>query len=500
MMFRFLSQFYMKNQLFALLLVLVFLPGTSHAQDTVQSSPAQRLQTHVSILAADSLEGRGLGTQGKIMAKNYIAGHFESFGLSPYDEDFFQDFELRIQLVNVLGTNVVGYLPGSDPMLKDEFIVIGAHYDHLGYVYRQNEKIIYNGADDNASGTAAVIELARYFAENRESIGRSIIFIAFDAEESGLIGAKRFVSENTVFNINDIKMMFSLDMVGMYLAHKKVDMMGSGSLTGGVKLIENVAARQGITLGSTASDISRYTDTAPFGDAGIPAIHVFTGMKSPYHKPEDTWDLLDYEGMAGVTQFLQELITELSHVPELKPSGQFAALQQPGAVRFDWGVIFNIGGSHHYFPDEFYRARSVLAFSTGAFGQIHLGKRFTIQPEILYDYNGSKAPYEVFRRHEIKSPLNLQYNLANDPDGMARVFPFIGGYYSYTFSEKNDQDGLNYDDLYNDQEWGVNLGLGLELMKFQMAFTFRQALTDISRSPDTEFYYKGLYFTMGYKF
>jgi hypothetical protein len=490
----------MKKQIIFLLLSWSFLSGFLPAQNIATDSPAQRLQTHLSILAADSLEGRGLGTQGKIMAKNYIAKHFESFGLLPYDEDYFQDFDLRIQLVNILGTNVVGYLPGADPILKDEFIVIGAHYDHLGYFFRGDEKVIYNGADDNASGTAAVIELARYFSENRESIGRSIIFIAFDAEESGLIGAERFINENTTFSTSDIRLMFSLDMVGMYSAHKKVDMRGSGSLDGGVKIIENVAARQGIKLGSTASDVSRYTDTAPFGDAGIPAIHAFTGTKSPYHKPEDTWDLLDYEGMAEIIGFLQELITELSHVPELKPSGQFAALQQPGAVRFDWGIVFNIGGSHHFYPDEFYRAKSVFAFSTGAFGQVHLGKRFTIQPEILYDYNGSQAPYGVFRRHEIKTPLNLQYNLTNESNEMVRAFPFIGAYYSYTFASNRNLDGLNFDQRYHDQEWGVNLGLGMDIMKLQMAFTYRQGLTNISSSPDEEFYYKGFYFTMGYKF
>ncbi|MBE0640333.1 MAG: M28 family peptidase [Bacteroidales bacterium] len=489
------------KKLLLVLMALVFLfPVNGKTQNDDPFLLVFRLKSHLSFLASDSLEGRSLGSHGKIMAKNYIAEQFQSFGLQPYDDDYFQDFELRIQLVNILGTNVVGYLPGADPILKDEFIVIGAHYDHLGYFFRGDEKVIYNGADDNASGTAAVIELARYFSENREAIGRSIIFIAFDAEESGLIGAKRFINENTTFSTSDIRLMFSLDMVGMYSSHKKLDMRGSGSLAGGVKLFEGIASNQGIITGSTAADISQYTDTGPFGDAGIPSIHVFTGTRSPYHKPEDTWDLLDYEGMAEITKFLQELITELSQVPELKPSGQFAALQQPGAVRFDWGIVFNIGGSHQYYPDEFYRAKSVFAFSTGAFGQVHLGKRFTIQPEILYDNNGSQSPEGIFRRHEITTPLNLQYNPANESNEMVRAFPFIGPYYSYTFAGKNNLDGLNYDDLYDDQEWGVSMGIGMDIMKLQMAFTYRQGLTNISRSPDKEFYYKGLYFTMGYKF
>ncbi|MFP4366524.1 MAG: M20/M25/M40 family metallo-hydrolase, partial [Bacteroidales bacterium] len=218
-------------------------------------SLAERLKDHVAVLASDSLEGRGLGTRGKVIAKNYIAGHFHSFGLIPVDGDYFQNFEMRVGLAWVQGSNVIGYLKGADPDLQSEFIVIGAHYDHLGYEDKNGQRIIYPGADDNASGTASLIELARYFSQNREKMGRSIIFIAFDAEESGLIGSEKFLNMSEAFGKNNIKAMFSLDMVGMYGVHSGLDMKGMGAVDGGVEMAECLAEEYNINLKNTSAEM-----------------------------------------------------------------------------------------------------------------------------------------------------------------------------------------------------------------------------------------------------
>lgn len=479
-----------------LVIVVVLSPALS-----AQSDLSLRLKNHVAILASDSMEGRGMGTQGRIRTMNYIAGQFKESGLKPYYQgSFFQPFDLRIQLVNVQGNNVVGYVEGSHPELKNEFIVVGAHYDHLGYVTKNGEKIIYPGADDNASGTATVMELARIFAADPTIAGRSIIFIAFDAEESGLLGAAKFLEENAVFDRSKLKLMFSLDMVGMYEASGKVDMRGSGSLEKGAEVVKRIAAGSGIKLGSTAPDISQYTDTGPFGDAGIPAIHVFTGMKSPYHKPEDTHEKLDYEGMALVTGFLQDLIAELSFLPELVPSMNLLTVEKPGAFRFNWGVTVNFGSARHRYPDEFYKAKGVLGVGAGLFFQGHLGKKITLQPEVLYDYDGSQTSGDSFRRHTLLIPVNVQFNLLTESSGPVRAYPFAGGYFRYTFLGVNDYDGLNFEDMYYDKEWGINYGIGMEVMRFSAAVTLRRGLTNVSKMEDDNFHSSGAYFTIGYRF
>ncbi|MFN5238087.1 MAG: M28 family peptidase, partial [Bacteroidota bacterium] len=168
-------------------LFFLFFAQFVHAQ-----SRPERLRTHLDFLAADSLDGRGLGTAGKQKAALYIAESFRNAGLAPFDDDYFQEFFIRISMANMTGTNVIGVLEGSDPELKKEYIVLGAHYDHVGYEMKNGQRVVYNGADDNASGTAGLMELVRILSGRRAELKRSIIFIAFDGEESGLLGSKAF--------------------------------------------------------------------------------------------------------------------------------------------------------------------------------------------------------------------------------------------------------------------------------------------------------------------
>ena len=486
---------------------LVFSTFTETATGNgIDSLPLEeRLKSHVAFLASDSLEGRGLGTEGKILAKNYIAGQFSSFGLNSVSGDYFQHFRMRLGVAWVPGTNVVGWLKGSDPELESEYIVIGAHYDHIGYEYRNGRRIIYPGADDNASGTAALIEMARYFSQNPESAGRSIIFIAFDAEESGLIGSEKFISESGAFETGQIRAMISLDMVGMYNAYGGLDIKGVGTIYGGAEMALEVAAGFDINLKNTSSDIEFRTDSRPFTDVGIPAFHAFTGTKSPYHKPEDTYDLLDYEGMALVTEYMKAMVTEMSVLPEILPSRRFTAIQKPFALRFNSGLLAHAGSNHNIYRDRFFRANSVFAFSTGMFFQVHAGKNISLQPEVLYDYNGSSSAAGTFRRHSLTVPVNLHYNLINQWGGSIRVFSLAGGYFRYNLAGKNGGTDLDFDNLYPASEWGLNLGMGADIMKVQISFTWRRGLTGIfPDSGGTEegagVFHTGSYITIGYKF
>ncbi len=483
-----------------LVLVLLFSCLAIPLQSQDLTVIADQLRKHVSILASDSLEGRGLGTDGKILAKQYIAEQFRSAGLEPYGDDYFQHFDLRIGLARVPASNVIGYLPGSDPELGDEYIVIGAHYDHLGYEYRGNDRVIFPGADDNASGTAVLIELARYFSGQRDNLGRSIIFIAFDAEESGLLGAERFISDNKIVDNENIKLMFSLDMVGMYRANEGLELIGMGTFENGVDLAREVASRTGLEVSKLTADVAPRTDTWPFGEAGIPAVHVFTGTRSPYHKPEDTWDLLDYEGMALITSYMTELVLNTSITNILHPTRRFERLLRPYGLRISPGIITNIGRSNHVYPDEFFNASGVFAFSTGFFLKFQFGRKFSLQPELLYDYNGSQSPAGTYRRHSVTVPLNLHLYIAGDSGGFVKAYPIMGGYYRYHLAGKDGGTSLNFDNQHPSGEWGINLGFGLEILRVQVAYTLRRGLTDLTANPGSGSFANVSYFTMGYKF
>lgn len=465
----------------ALLLVVSALPLHAQTPDA-HGNLAERLAYHVHVLAADSLEGRAPGTPGSEKAIRYIVDHFETFGVQPYlSGSYLQPFELRHASVNLNATNVIGMVEGHDPRLREEYIVIGAHFDHIGFhPDRSGEERVFNGADDNASGTAMMMELARYFAENPEKTARTLIFIAFDAEEIGLRGAYHFVEHSGLDDLSAIRLMFSLDMVGMYSANNGVNMKGIGAVSGGSVQATGLSSSHGVRLRNTSADIERRTDTWAFAEAGIPAAHLFTGTKSPYHQPQDTADLLDYEGMARLTTYMKELATQLSAQPALEPSPRFVRAITPGKVTARYGVMLSTGTSTHRYPDDFYSAGNPL-FSAGAgvFMQLHLGE-YVVQPELHYDYNGSVTAEGRFRRHSVTLPVNFQAPIVYEGGGYFRLYSITGLYGRYSFAGSVGGQDLDLGGVHRELEWGLNLGAGFQIDRFNVSYTWRRALNTIS--------------------
>ncbi len=470
------------------------------AREDNPTGPAGNLETHVSVLASDSLEGRGLGTDGALHAREYISRFFASAGLEPYGESYYQHMDLKFSLARVSAANVIGVLPGSDPSLKHEYIVLGAHYDHLGYDLKDDEQIIYPGADDNASGVAVLLELVRYFTENPQTAGRSIIFIAFDAEESGLIGSEFFLKNDQRFSKKHIKLMISLDMVGMYHANEGLDLRGMGTLDNGVALAERIAREKELRLGRVTSGVAPNTDTRPFGSRGIPAIHAFTGRNSPYHKPEDTWDLLDYQGMALITDYMKQLVSEISRLPELKPSANFQTKEAMSGSRFSAGILLSTGTNHHRYPETYFRARNVFAINTGISLQMELTRNYSIYTNLLYDYNGSQSKEGRLLRHSMTIPFGVNYSFGQVVGNDAGFYASAGGFYRTHFLGRSSDNRLDFPQDHPKEEWGINLGTGIRIMNVQAGFTWRRGLTDLSADPSQEVYSNGRYFTINYRF
>ncbi len=485
----------------AFLLYAKVLPLHAQVPDP-DGSLAERLSHHVHLLAADSLEGRSLGSRGKYIAIDYIAKQFEAAKLQPFQNGtYLQPFQLRHANVNLEATNVIGMIEGSDSLLRHEYIVLGAHYDHIGFEpQKEGEERVFNGADDNASGVAMLLELARHYGQHPEKTSRSLIFIAFDAEEIGLRGARHFVENSGLDDILAIRLMFSLDMVGMYESNNGLDIKGIGAVLGGTELAQNLSEKHGIRLKNTSAEIEARTDTWPFGEAGIPAVHVFTGFRSsPYHQPQDAADLLEYEGMARITTYMKELVSELSAQQVVEPSPRFVRATTPGAVRVKFGVLATTGASRHRYPDAYYTSGNPL-FSTGAgvFAQLHLG-RSIIQPELLYDYNGSDTEEGKFRRHSITFPLNLQLPVAYEAGGLFRLFSVTGVYGRYSFAGTAGEQDLDLGGLHRDLEWGLNLGMGFQIFNFNVAYNWRRALNTVTTDELNSYASSGM-LTVGYCF
>jgi hypothetical protein len=483
-----------------LLLVGLMMAGGLMGQGEGHGQLPFHLEKHVKILSSDSLEGRSLGTEGKEKAVKYIAAEFRSAGLEPYyKQDYTKDFPLRMGLVNLLGTNVAGLVRGSDPTLTDEYIVIGAHFDHLGYNIQDKQKVIFHGADDNASGVSAMIELARLLVSQKETLKRSVIFVAFDGEESGLLGSRSFTTHDSLVRDKKVVAMFSLDMVGMYRKSKGLYLQGLLGLVNIHKVASKIADNQNITIKGVSSETAAMTDTWHFGLNEIPAIHVYTGLNSPYHKPEDTYEKLDYEGMANITLFMQSLVIEMARAEKLTPSTSFKRSGKPMAMKFAGGLYMGAGNSFHIYPDNYFNPKGVLTFQAGLFFELHSGKYFALQPGVAWLFDGSRSEDGKFQRQSLIVPVNLHLNLVNQYGGILRLYLIGGGYYLHGFSGKIGKESLDFEKSWLKDEWGVGAGAGFDVYGWQVRYLYQRSLTDISRDLQQKVFPVRWNFSVGYK-
>jgi len=228
--------------------------------------------------------------------------------------------------------NVVGVLEGSGPRAA-ETIVIGGHYDHLGHGGVMSGSLaflsrdIHNGADDNASGTAMVIELARRLAARREPLPRRVVFMAFSGEERGLLGSRYYV-EHPLFPLKETVMMINCDMVGRLNAKNELTMIGTGTTPGMDQVVDAHGREWGLKIKKVSGMADGFggSDHESFYDKGIPILFAFTGLHGDYHRPSDDSNLINYPGMARIADYLERIALVVIRRPD-RPA--FVKLAQP---------------------------------------------------------------------------------------------------------------------------------------------------------------------------
>lgn len=246
---------------------------------------------------------------------------------------------IKSEVVEVQGesSNVIGLIKGSDPILKNEYIVIGAHYDHIGLGKRNsrsnndNADNIHNGADDNASGVAGAIELAKFFSCRKESLKRSLVFIAFSAEELGLIGASYYI-DNPKVPLDKTVAMINMDMIGR-LSEEKLTVFGVGSSPQWENLIDKSNSVYDFQISLNNAGFAP-SDQSVFFAKGIPVLHFFTGLHDDYHTPGDDWEKINSKGQKKVLSLMADLLLELDSQPD---KIEFSNVQEPkrGSSKFN---------------------------------------------------------------------------------------------------------------------------------------------------------------------
>lgn len=278
------------------------------------------LQDDVTFLASDALQGRQTGTEGEKKAAAYIAQRFENLGLQLKGTNgFLQPFTFKPKTnpheevkfdVNgdgtITGNNVIGFIDNK----ASNTIIIGAHFDHLGFggegsLFREKKKAIHNGADDNASGVAVMLQLASKLKEKNTQ--NNYLFIAFSGEEMGLLGSNYFVKNPTI-DLSKVSYMLNMDMVGRMKQDSTLAVYGVGTSPIFKQVLK--AHNNKFKLVQQESGVGP-SDHTSFYLANIPVLHFFTGQHEDYHKPSDDSEKLNYDGMELISTYIFDIISDL---------------------------------------------------------------------------------------------------------------------------------------------------------------------------------------------
>ena len=277
----------------------------------------------IKFLSDDRLAGRMTGSPGADTAAAYLARRFRQVGLQPAADGWFQAFTIaknapvaqQAHVVGARGNNVIGLLPGRDPVLRNEAVIVGAHYDHLGLggfgsLDPDSTGKVHNGADDNASGSAMLIQIAARLAAAPPA--RTVIFIAFSGEELGLLGSSYYVQE-PIYPLSTTEAMINLDMVGR-LRQGRLIVYGSQTAKEFPALLDSLNWYAGFDL-KAQGDGYGPSDQSPFYAAGRPVLHIFTDLHEDYHRTTDDWQKINLDGFKRVTDFAVGLVTALANRP-----------------------------------------------------------------------------------------------------------------------------------------------------------------------------------------
>ncbi|MHA6281488.1 M28 family peptidase [Salinimicrobium sp. CAU 1759] len=267
-------------------------------------------------LSSDELQGRATGTNGIELAALYIEQQFKTHDLKPFFETYRDSFEVK----GVTGYNLIGKVEGTDPHLKNQYIIVGAHYDHVGRARAVEGDSLANGANDNASGTTAVLELAKFFAENPPK--RSMLFTLFSAEEMGLVGAKELAKRLKAENL-DLYTMFNIEMIGVPMEERDYQAYITGyEISNLAEKFNEYSGEEILGFLPQAKEYSLFqrSDNYPFyQEFKVPAqtISTFDFSNYPYyHHVDDEFGLMDVDHMTNLIQAIIPGLSSMANTPQ----------------------------------------------------------------------------------------------------------------------------------------------------------------------------------------
>lgn len=284
-----------------------------------------QLRQHVEYLCSDALAGRAAGSEGERKAAEYLYNQLSKAGVTMISKRSGDEFRIVNNGDTILSRNVIGIIEGYDSSVRNEFIVVGAHYDNLGtYDITVDGKRYtkpFQGADANASGVAALIEVADMLCQNAIFLRRSVILVGFGAGEREMAGSRHFVSSDGFGDNSAIKLMIDLDMLGRGNAANPFQIYSLINRNDINALMSHVKSNESVTLQPTFFNGTFFSsDYLPFSTASVPYLMFSTGKSKEYHTARDTYDLIDFENLAAESIYIAAFVKSAAIKEELYPS------------------------------------------------------------------------------------------------------------------------------------------------------------------------------------
>lgn len=490
----------MKNIILLAFMLLAIMPAKA------QSTQYERLKAHVYYLASDELHGRKAGSADARKAGLYLADQYRQMGAQPFFDDYLMPFDTKgPEAAAILATeftsddhyrNIVVVIPGNDPVLKDEYILLGAHYDHIGMTSSKDGDNICNGADDNASGSAAVVEVARQLLARQSELRRTVVIANFDAEEIGLVGSNALMNRlKKEGRLDKCRLMMSIDMVGWLRASGHLTLEGSSTIRHGSQILEETADRHSLKIHTKSFENSIFTatDTEPFAKQQIPTLAVTTGLKSPYHKPGDEAHLIDYEGLSRITDYLADLAITIASDPDFKSSGRVANKHKDKLPLIEMGIALDGGRDALRFSSLALTTDYGWGWGGGASLLVNISRRtsngFSLRGSALYSqfwtpYLSQSHTWDTcttFDQQSLKVPLELQYRLVSI-SGQG-LYIGLGAYYQHTIGHQFQEAGMSRNIA--DNQWGWIWSFGQRLGKWDLEAAFDYGIGSIMDATKT---------------
>ena len=329
--------------------------------------------------------------------------------------------------------------------------------------------------------------MGRKINENKEKFKRSIVLIAFDSEETGLNGSDYFANSQEKYNdiiiSHNTKLMMSLDMVGFLKTSKELKIVGVGLIDNYSQYFKNSSLNNKYKVKFKDFDNSIFTgsDHDSFLKKNIPSFYVSTGLKSPYHKPEDDAQLIDYEGINDISNFFYEAVLNFANVEQIKPSKKSLRMKKPIPSNY-YGFELAIGNNKHYYSGGRMTGKTDFAYGAGFFGKFELSNFFAIKTGVNYNYLGANRYESEVKYHSASIPILLSLK-ANTPNNDYEFSVSIGGFYSYIFDSRANINGVEQKNYLNKNVFGVQTEVEFRFRRFIYGYQFQRSLSNILTDP-----------------